>query len=313
MICHEFVENQQNELKILVNWVVTQIENIGISLNDILDMSDEEIESVIVRVSPPNIKTIGNYLYVFRLYAKYCNNEDVAERLINIDRRAIWKKYKNSGNATDKFISNEEFQNLIFNVETFEPLNADYYSALLRCLYEGIYNEDLSVIKNLRASDVNVREGNVYIINDNKEKYKIKISFRLAEDLIELGNTDEWERKNRYGVVSIKTEGKYPDSVFKVENRGSGDNYRYSYFSRIRKISKEYLERPLKPMDIYISGIMNRIRIKLEEQGHDLEYAFITHIRKSYDIIANELENSHYHRDTKYFRQMVAGHLDEFV
>lgn len=309
---YRFMESQSNELKTLVEWVVGKSEDAGYDLDYIMQLPAEKIFDVIIEMHPTNIKTITNYLYVFGLYAKYKDDENAVKKFLSIDRNEVWNKYKATGNLKARFISDEEFKDLIFNIETFEPLNSLYYSALLRCIYEGIYNYDMSYIKNLRIADINRETSNITIRDDEGKTESVQVTSDLVEDLIELGNNNHWERKNRYGVMFIEIEGIHPDSCFKIENRGVGDNYRYSYFSRLRKISKEYLERPLKPMNLYVSGIMNRIKKQFDKKELDFEYAFVNHPRLSYGIISNELKRSRYNKEVKYFRQMVIGHLDEF-
>ena len=100
---------------------------------------------------------------------------------------------------------------------------------------EGIYNDDMSVIKNLRASDI---KGNMVTLReDSGHSYDIEVSEEFAIDLKELSYIDTWERKNRYGLCKIKIEGLYSDSCFKVENRkGSSEYaYRYTYYRILRK------------------------------------------------------------------------------
>lgn len=309
---NDFIEHQNKEKTTLVKWVVDRSYNTGKSLDYIINSPKEELENIIIDMKPSNVKMVTNFLYVFGLYAKYTDNQRAIETISHLDRKEIWEKYKSKGNVLNRFISNKEFEDLIFNIEMMEELNTLYYSSLLRCIYNGIYCDDLSVIKNLRGSDIDINTSIVTLRRDDGIVYDLKIPYDLSEDLITLSSIVKWERKNRYGVFVIDMDGIFPDSCFKVETRGDGLNYRYSYFARIRKVSSEYLERPLKPMNIFVSGLMYRIQENLNKENQNPKFAFTNHTRTSYPVIHDELLRCRYDRDVKYFRQMVSGHLDEF-
>lgn len=272
----------------------------------------EELEKVIISMSPNSPRAIITICYILGLYARYLGDNRLYNLSQEIDRNALWLKIK--PNATKKFISNSSFEEVYHDVGVYEDFNSFYYQTLFRCLYEGIYNDDMSVIKNLRASDVDGNE--VTLREDNGHSYSLTISTVLANSLKELGIVDTWERKNRYGVCQIKTTGLYFDSCFKVENRkGSSEySYRYTYYRILRKISKEYLEYNLLPLQIYVSGIMYRIGLKLSEHNISLEEAFADQNRDRLvsKIIAEELTRCNCDTEIRNFRQMVKGHLDVF-
>jgi hypothetical protein len=173
----------------------------------------------------------------------------------------------------------------------------------------------MSVVKNLRASDIH--DNIITLHEDSGNTHKLEISAQLADDLKELGLINTWERKNRYSVCQIKTTGLYYDSCFKVENRnGSTEySYRYSYYRMLRKISKEYLEYNLLPLQLYVSGIMYRIGIKFKEHNIDMQDAFADHNRDKLvgKIIADELTRCNCDTEIRNFREIVKGHLDIFV
>ncbi len=271
-----------------------------------------DVERIILELKPNSLKAITTICYAMGLYAKYLGNDTLYSIVQEIDRNDIWLKAK--PNAGKKFISNSDFQIVYHDIGMYEEFNAFYHHELFRCVYEGIYNDDLSVIKNLRASDIN---GNVVTLRtDNGDFYDLTISAELAENLRELGNIDTWERKNRSGIFRMKINGVHPDSCFKSENRkdSSEYSYRYSYYRILRKISKEYLEYNLLPLQLFISGIMYRIGLKLQEHNIDIEDAFADQNRDRLvnQIIANELMRCNYNVKVNNFREMVKGHLEIF-
>ena len=277
-----------------------------------------QLEQLILDLKPSSPKAITTICYVLSLYAKWLMENNIVsddnfyQIIQSIDRTALWKKAK--PNAKKKFISNTQFEEVIHDIGLYEDFNAIYYQSLFRCLYEGVYNDDMSVIKNLRGSDIN---GNMVTLKeDNGHSYKMEISSELAIDLKELSTTEIWERRNRYGICKIKTTGKYSDSCFKVENRkdDSEYSYRFSYYAKLRKISKEYLEYNLLPLQLYISGIMYRIKLKLKENDIKLSDAFSEQNRSRLvnSIISEELARCNCNTEVRNFREMVKGHLDVF-
>ena len=110
--------------------------------------------------------------------------------------------------------------------------------------------------------------------------------------------------------------GAYPDSVFKTEKRvtASEDSYRFSYYARLRKITKEYLEYSLLPLQLYTSGMMYRIKIELEKNKISLEEAFSKNSRNrtAHMIIEKELIRCNSGIEIGNFRELVKGHIDVF-
>ncbi len=279
---------------------------------DYSDCTIDDIKQIILSMKPNSPKTITTICYVIGLYARYLEDNRLYNLVQDINRNDLWleaKKY-----APKKFISNHTFEEVYHDIGIYEEFNSFYYQMLFRCLYEGIYNDDMSVIKNLKSSDI---DGNIITLyEDNGHSYNIEVSKELSEGLKELGLMNVWERKNRYGICKIKISGIHLDSCFKVEDRkGSLENaYRFSYYRVLRKISKEYLEYNLLPLQLYISGIMYRIKLKLKDSHIDFEDAFAeqSRNRQARIIIKNELERCNCDTEIRNFREIVKGHLDLF-
>lgn len=279
-----------------------------------------ELEQYILDLKPNSPKAITTICYVLRLYAKWLEEQKIIadnsfyQLVQSLDKNLLWKKSK--PNAKKKFMSYEQYKNVVHEIGVYEEYNALYYEVLFRSIYEGIYNEDLSVLKNLRSSDIG--NGIVTLHEDNGHSYKLKVSTKLTDDLKELALIDSWERKNRYGAFKVELEGVYSNSVFKIEHRNTNSSegaYKFSYYAKLRKISKEYLEYNMPAMQIYISGITHRIKIELEKYNISLEEAFIngdTINKKANMIISKELIRCNYDTQISNFREMVKGHLDIF-
>lgn len=271
------------------------------------------LEQVILNKKPSSQKEITTIIYIFSSYAKWLNNDNLYQLLQSIDKNLLWKKAKPQ--AKKKFINNEQYQRVIKDIATYEEFNALYYELLFSCIWNGIYSDDLSVIKNLRASNIG-DDGIVVLEEDNGHVYKFKIPEKLASDLKQLASIGTWQRPNRFGICNVDMRGIHSDSVFKIENRStaSNDSYRFTYYAKLRKIAKEYLEYSLLPLQLYTSGIMHRIKNELAKNDISLEEAFADNSRNktAHLIIQKELIRCNSSIELGNFRELVKGHLESF-
>ena len=303
------VPNTAKVVKFVLKDVDTDIENYSLM----------ELEQFILDLEPNSPKSIITICYVLGMYAKWLqeenivNNDNFYQMIQSLDKKLLWKKAK--PNAKKKFISNEQYKRVIKDIATFEEYNALYYELLFASVYHGVYNDDLSVLKNLRKSDIQ-DDGTITLREDNKHTYKFKIPEKLALDLKKLADINIWERRNRFGVCKVDMRGVHSDSVFKIENRStaSDDSFRFTYYAKLRKIAKEYLEHTLLPLQLYTSGIMSRIKIELDKNNISLKEAFADNSRNkmAHLIISKELLRCNSSIEVGNFRELVKGHLDSF-
>lgn len=278
-----------------------------------------QMEQLVLGVKPNSTKDIITTIYVLSSYVKWLyeqgiiDNDNAYQILQGLDKKILWEKARPT--AKRKFISNEQFKQVIHDIEMYEEFNSLYYTTLFQTIYEGLYNDDLSVLKNLRGNDVS-EDGVVTAHEDNGHTYKIKVSEKLAKDLKKLSTIDVWQRPNRFSVCNVEMRGLYSDSVFKTENRStaSNDSFKFSYYARLRKIAKEYVECSISPLQLYTSGLMYRIKIELKKNGISLEEAFGDNVRNrtTHMIIEKELIRSNSAIELTNFRELVKSHLDVF-
>lgn len=290
-----------------------------IVIDDIENCNIMQMEQSILDAKPNSPKDIITIIYILSSYFKWLQekgiikNDSAYQIIQSFDKKILWKKA--SPHAKKKFISNEQFERIIKDIATFEEYNALYFELLFSCIYNGIYNQDMSVLKNLRRNDIQ-EDGMITLREDNGHIYRIKISERLAKDLIQLSTIDEWIRPNRFSLCHVNMKGVYSDSVFKVENRStsSEDSYKFSYYSKLRKISREYIGHSLLPLQLYASGIMHRIKVELEKNDISLEEAFTKNSRNktAHMIVEKELIRSNSGIEISNFRELVKGHLNAF-
>lgn len=286
--------------------------------NNIENYNLMQMEQLILNMQPSSNKEIITIIYILSSYAKWLqeqniiDNDNMYQILQSIDKKLLWKKAKPQ--AKKKFISNKEFKRVVHDIALYEEYNSLYYETLFRAIYEGLYNDDLSVLKNMRKNDI---EDNIVTLReDNNHVYKIKVSERLAKDLKQLADINIWERRNRFSVCKVDMRGMHNDSVFKIENRSTASNesFRFTYYAKLRKIAKEYLEYSLLPLQLYTSGLMHRVKIELEKNNISLEEAFADNSRNkmAHLIIQKELIRCNSSIETTNFRELVKGHLESF-
>ena len=290
-----------------------------INADDIEKYNIIQMEQAIINALPNSPKEIITIIYVISSYLKWLheqkiiNNDNAYQVIQSIDKKLLWQKCKPK--AKKKFISNEQYQRIIKDIATYEEYNALYYELLFSCIWFGVYSDDLSVIKNLRKSDIN-DDGIINLREDNGHAYKLKVSEKLASDLKQLANINTWQRRNRFGVCNVDMRGLYSDSVFKIENRStaSNDSFRFTFYAKLRKIAKEYLEYSLLPLQLYTSGIMHRIKMELEKNNISLDEAFADNSRNkiAHLIIQKELVRCNSNIELGNFRELVKGHLESF-
>ena len=306
-----------------------EVENTAKVVKHVLDGVDVKLETFTVRKlekfvldrKPNSPKSIATICYVIGLYAKWLDSQNsgdgtkLLELVQNLDKKKLWKKAKPT--ARKKFVTHADFKRVIKKIELYEEFNDLYYRTLFRCVYEGIYCDDMSVIKNLRGSDVH--GSTVTLREDNGHTYKFKITPQLAADIVELSRKQIWERRNRYGICKVDMRGLYPDSVFKVEKRKSAkpqddSSLRFCYYDKLRKISDEYLDTHISPLQLYISGIMHRIASKLKRKDITIKEAFAENnrSRENHMLIEAELVRCNYGSEYGNFKEIVKGHLDMF-
>lgn len=311
----EFVNSiKSDNSKKVVKHVFKRIDNV-----DIENYSLIQLEQLILNADINSPKDIITIIYILSSYVKWLQekgivkNDDMYQMLQSLDKKLLWKKA--SPYAKKKFISHKQYEQITKEIATYEEYNSLYFELLFSCIYYGIYNDNMSVLKNLRRSDIQ-EDGVITLREDNGHIYKIKVPERLAKDLIQLSTINKWIRPNRFGLCHVEMKGVYSDSVFKVENRStnSEDSYKFSYYNKLRKISREYVGHSLLPLQLYASGIMHRIKVELNKNNISLEEAFSKNNRNktAHMIIEKELVRCNSGIEISNFRELVKGHLYSF-
>jgi len=275
--------------------------------------TQKDLEELIINARPQNERELDRFVYSVELYARFNEDAELFNKTKTIDRTALWQRAKH--NIPAKFLSHKDYLQLLEDMERLEEYNVDYKVLMMKSVYEGVYNDDLSVIKNLKASDIN--ENILTLRPDNGEPYELSVSLKLANELKEFSKVQIFERKNSRCEFTVPATGVSHDACFKFELRKDKtleELFRFSVYRVLRDATKKYCGRSILPSQIYISGIVYRIKIKLQEKGLTMEDAFgdmRTHKAAS-DVVKAELARSHYDVTFHAFKHTVKSHYKIF-
>lgn len=277
--------------------------------SDLDNITPQILTKIIIDEKPATLRNIAQLCTVIGKYAKFLKREDIIKIVAELDKRAIWDSIR--FDTKQKYISNDEFLKLINRVNLEEERNALLKITLLRSIYEGMYSAKFEVLINLRSQDIN---GNIATLTVDDESYDLEISSELAEDLIELGGRNTITRNNRFGDYEVPAVGKWFDSCFKFSFRCGNKDVSSIYYQTLIALRKRYLDFDLNPYDLFISGIMYRVALKMKEENIDIEKVFESHSNedRGIQIVTDELNRCHYDISFAKFRMGVVGYLDIF-
>lgn len=283
--------------------------NIDISSDSIANM--EQLENIFVQLGFNSFNSIISFRYVLKSYSIFINDKPLFNLIRKIDIYRILEKIQ--GNMKHTFLSQSEFQDVYSTIGTYDEdtfyYNAVYYRSLFWAVYAGIFNEGLSVLKNLRASDIDGQS--ITLRDDNGEEWELDIPEQLVSDFITLVNDSVWYRKNRSGLCKIHTEGMFYDSVFKVDIRTPNSKYSYcsTYYTMLRRIAVEYLGYTLAPKNLFMSGLINRIKEQYGKSDEEFRLGIKNSEPMLVELYRAEAKRCHYTVDFWNFRQTIMGRI----
>lgn len=278
---------------------------------DYSECTTDDLKQLIKYSNPKAITVVTRIILVMRKYANFLNDTHFIETVNKLERKEVWNEIKSD--MTKKFISNEDIEDIFKCINLDNELNNEiYYRTLIRCIYEGIYSKDLSVIKNLKSTDVNGQI--VTVREDSGHTYELEISEQLTDDIKELGYIDYWIQRNARVEYKIKTIGEDKHSCFKINRRGDGVTYYDYYYKRMHFIFKKYYGQIVSPYVIYISGMIHRIKLALEKNGFTLRESFMEQNRDilTREIIEHEMKRSNCNISLTELKERIRGCIDNF-
>ncbi|MCM1223528.1 MAG: hypothetical protein NC548_54675 [Lachnospiraceae bacterium] len=305
----EFLESNREMLSKETIQLLTYYSNLGDY--DYSDCTTDDLKELIKEFKPRTVTVVTRIMLVMRKYANFLNDTHFIETLNQLDRKEVWNEIK--PDMTKKFFSNEEVEEIFDAINLDNELNNEvYYRGLIRCIYEGIYSKDLSVLKNLKSTDLN---GNIITVReDSGNTYELEISEKLVDDIKELGYIDYWVLRNARVEYEVKTIGEDKRSCFKINHRRDGVAYYDYYYKRMNFIFKKYYGHVVSPYVIYISGMMHRIKLALEKNGFTLRESFVEQNRDilTREIIEHEMKRSNCGMTLGDLKERIRGCIDNF-
>ena len=285
--------------------------------NDFSNATINQVETLIIDFMPTSHSYVISVVSRLKTYAEFLNNTELYNILVDIDKEALWKKIK--PNCPAKYLSENMFYDVYNDIDRFEEHNTLYYKTLFWSIFEGIHSDNMDVLRNLRASDIN--ENIVTLRRDDGYTYQIDVPKKLAEDLIELSKTNIWYRPNRSGVCSISMIGIYPDSCFKMEkrvtNNSSFDSFKQHIYKKIHRITQNYIGFKVAASDLFISGLMCKIKKALEDNGFDFIEVFNqprNNKDETHKIIDEIIKKYNYcGASVSILRKRIRGNADMFI
>lgn len=280
--------------------------------------SSSELGTYILSLRPKNKQEISNMCSRINAYAKWLvknslvKNDSLSLNVLSIDKEELWERAKLD--AEVMLISHTKYESIIRKIQTAEEYNPLYFEVLFRSIYEGIFIEGLSVLENLQNSDI---DGNVVSLRDNSgNTFRLRVSTTLARQLQELSAINIWVSPISNSIRKTTMRGLDHNSVFKCEERleATPKNLSATYHTKFRHIRDKYICQPLSMRNLYISGIVHRIKKLLEMNHLSLNEAFSDNHQNDIarTIISKELIRCNGIVQPENFIAHVREHLDIF-
>ena len=287
MLFEKYIEElkENEEEKVSVNPYVVllrRMTKLGFDDKYIYEYDVKRFIDILIGLKPKNIQTLSTYCSLILRFLEWCvrNNyitENDCQEFNNINRKELFNSIKNK---VIPLITSMEYENTINDIEHNDD-NPLYMTTLYMCLFEGIYSKNLYELKHLRLRDIDELNNTVRLNHEDGTVSYLKISPKLIDKLIELGNLYIWYRpsKSRTSYCEIKLSGLYDDSIFKTEMRNgyqdeNSNTFRQCYYRRIRHINDTYLGKKVSPHDIYVSDIIHRVSVLSRKKGAEFNKYF---------------------------------------
>lgn len=294
--------------------------------NEILEYDIQDFEKIIEYLQPTSVIEISNLIYrindVIRDYHQiYYGSDWKNYKICMIKKNDLWTRLKDE-NDLKRYFSEKQYQYIIdyLNKEVLYDDNDLYYKTLFMSIYEGIYDKGLTEIKNLRLSDISSETNVITLRNDDDDERKLEISKELKKNLIKLSKVEVWHkvRSNSSKPIHVPLIGKYEDSIFKIALYSASNidkAYREFYFRRLKTITKEFIGYPTTPLQIYVSGIINRVYAQMFQ--YDVTIDDIKNNNRLFTtsakfFIKKECERVNYSINIYTFMRVLKSYLDIF-
>lgn len=297
--------------------VLKKIKTLGFSDEYIYNFSTKKIYSILLGLDIKNVNNFKAVCTPMSSFLKWCVEEkyitqEQYEEFYNTDKRKLFMENKKTDMS---LVSYEEYMSIINDIELNDK-NSLYLSTMLMCVYEGIYSGKLYELIKMRREHIDEYTNSIRLFHKDGTNTTLKISPKLADNLIKLSNMNTWTRENKSGDYDIETVGMYDDSIFKIELRGekNEESFKHCLYRRLRMIGKEYINKKVTPLDIFKSGILYRVDFMAKKDGIELKNYFKdTRTKKEIKLLLEkELKRVYYDMPAITFMTKVKDDIELF-
>ena len=316
------------------------IEKLPLNHEDLTRYSQMKLEQMIAETQPTTTKDITMTAAAVRALVQYQIENDpnasksVLRQLNNLNRQNVWLMSKME-HGQRKYISKSEYESVQGDIEKYgvanlgkskksdapfemTMANAESYSLLWRCIWEGVFTPDSDYygLQRLRASEI---EDNTVLVHGGEEDFRLEVSEDLINGIRQEAVKTTWDRNNKYGTFThLAAVGTAGDAAFKLEIRNTGKvvpNWRQGIYARFLRIVKGHLDWDLSPTQLWISGIVSRCFDKLKEAGIDPRDVFAVGARnkQAAEIIKAELDRCHCKIPYGDFRTQIMPYVSDLI
>ena len=229
---------------------------------DICEMSEEELIECL-RLFNRTQAGLSTRIVSINGYLEWCKNKGYCNfnrvSTDSIPRKRLIEKVGISGLD---YISPEKFNHYCNQIR--ECSNGILYETFIRCLYEGVEDNNYENLNQLRLADIDRYDHSVGLQNGKT----INISLQLEDLLLKCAELKEIEGTLVKRRPAVFVEYPYADSIFKTTTVAPKNPVRH--FTRYLVEIKDIIGA-VRADSIRESGMFNRVSKKAKEMGYDLE------------------------------------------
>lgn len=232
---------------------------------DLYDFDLSEIRLVIFSSNPKSISVARQKSVFISQYISWAIENNLRKTTINPlqDIRGEW---------FEQFIDPDIKQYISLNdLHEMESHLINYQDiAVLRLLFEGVYGQASSEIRNLKFEDINQNSGEIRLYDDKKGERKITVSQSTLDILNKAYDQKIYQNNNGETVRQKETELLDNEYVIRPTKRGRVIEGRVSQtvvMKRIKMISELFDMEDMTPKSITRSGMIYMAYKLLKESG----------------------------------------------
>ncbi|MEW5569693.1 phage lytic cycle repressor MrpR family protein [Rossellomorea marisflavi] len=233
---------------------------------DLYDFSKEEIGKVIAETKPKSTAIARTKAIFINQYISWAISNNYRKNAINpLQKEANEEWLKSFVDPNLKqFISLNDLHEMESQLINYQDI------AVLRLLFEGVYGQASSEIRNLKFEDINQSSGEIRLYDDKKGERKITVSQSTLDILNKAYDQKIYQNNNGETTRQKETDLLDNEYVVRPTKRGRVIEGRVSQtvvMKRIKMISELFDMEDMTPKSITRSGMIYMAYRLLKESG----------------------------------------------